>query len=310
MKTNRLVYGAGLLLLATVAWGGMFPVAKSALTHIDAFYLSLLRYGIAMILFVLLLAGREGWRALRLEGRGRRLWLLGTLGFAGFSFLALIGLTQARPEHGAIIMALMPMITVLVNWLGKGLRPAGFTLVCVGLAFFGVVLVVSQGRFDGLWSGDGLANLLLLLAALCWVLYTLGAAGFGDWSPLRYTTLTAVLGVISMLVITALVTALGLSQAPNAGTVLTHAWEIGYLVVFASVVAVLSWNGGIKTLGAVNGVLFINLVPITAFAIGLAQGHRFAQTEFLGAALTISALVANNLYLRSQTRPVVAPAAD
>jgi drug/metabolite transporter (DMT)-like permease len=48
----------------------------------------------------------------------------------------------------------------------------------------------------------------------------------------------------------------------------------------------------------VNGVLFINFVPITAFAIGVAQGHSFSAAEVIGASLVIGALIANNLYLR------------
>ena len=47
-----------------------------------------------------------------------------------------------------------------------------------------------------------------------------------------------------------------------------------------------------------NGVLFINLVPITAFAIGIAQGHRFGAREIAGVALVIGALIVNNVATR------------
>jgi drug/metabolite transporter (DMT)-like permease len=78
--------------------------------------------------------------------------------------------------------------------------------------------------------------------------------------------------------------------------------ELAYLVVIAAVLAVFSWNVGIRAVGPVNGVLFINLVPITAFAIGLAQGHVFGPAELTGAALTITALVVNNLHIRGALR--------
>jgi hypothetical protein len=42
-------------------------------------------------------------------------------------------------------------------------------------------------------------------------------------------------------------------------------------------------------------VLFINLVPITAFAIGVAHGQRFGVSEIAGAILVIGALVASSL---------------
>ena len=68
--------------------------------------------------------------------------------------------------------------------------------------------------------------------------------------------------------------------------------------LIGGVLAVLAWNAGIGVLGSANGVLFINLVPITAFAIGVAQGHRFGAAELSGVLLVIGALVVNNVATR------------
>jgi drug/metabolite transporter (DMT)-like permease len=75
------------------------------------------------------------------------------------------------------------------------------------------------------------------------------------------------------------------------------------------VLAVLCWNAGNKILGATHGVLFINFVPVTVFAIRIAQGHRFAPIEFLGAALVIGALIANNLVTKGPLSRVTPRAA-
>ena len=66
----------------------------------------------------------------------------------------------------------------------------------------------------------------------------------------------------------------------------------------ASVLGVLSWNAGNKLLGVTNGMLFINFVPVTVFAIRIAQGHHFQPIEFVGAALVIGALIANYVVVR------------
>jgi hypothetical protein len=52
-----------------------------------------------------------------------------------------------------------------------------------------------------------------------------------------------------------------------------------------------------------NGVLFINFVPVTVFAIRIAQGHHFQPIEFIGAALVIGALIANNAIIRRTEAP-------
>src|SRR5262249_5772677 len=93
------------VLLATVTaviWGGQFVVGKSALARVDAFPLTTVRYALASLLLLGLLVAVEGWSALRLEGRGKRLFVLGSLGFAGFNLFAYTGLQHARPQSASL----------------------------------------------------------------------------------------------------------------------------------------------------------------------------------------------------------------
>lgn len=304
MNRDMNVMGIGLLVSAAMIWGGMFQVAKFVLVHVDAVTTTAIRYGFGALILLGILALVEGRTALRFEGRTWRLLSYGTVGFAGFNILAYIGLAYSRPEHAAVIMALMPMISVLMNWWRNGHKPSAFTLYSVAVAFLGVFLVVTNGHPEQAFhNGAVVGDLLLLIAATCWVIYTLGASDFKGWSPLRYTTLSCAMGTVSILVITGVLAAIGTIHLPSATVIWGLGWEFCYLVLLGAVVAVLSWNTGIKAVGPVNGVLFINLVPVTAFLIGIAQGHDFGIYEVLGALLVISSLVANNFYMRRQLIP-------
>lgn len=296
MKFSIVLRGAGLLLVAAVAWGGLFPIALATLSSLDPFYMVAIRSGMTSIILLVLLAVVEGPDALGLEGKAARLALLGSLGFAGLGLLVFIGLRHSRPEHGGIIMATQPLIAAVVAWLLKGTRPARSTLTFLGIALGGVVLVITKGHFTGLFdSGTGWGDLLMFFGAVSWVIYTLGAAEFSSWSPLRYTALTSVLAMPTIFGITLAATASGYVAVPTGAAVASVGWQLAYLIGVASVLAVLSWNAGNKMLGATNGVLFINFVPITVFAIRIAQGHRFTPIEFVGAALVIGALIGNNI---------------
>jgi hypothetical protein len=77
--------------------------------------LSTVRYALAALLWLVVLAVLEGPAALRLGGRGWRLFWLGSLGFAGFNLLAYTGLAHARPETASLIVALGPL-SQLVLW--------------------------------------------------------------------------------------------------------------------------------------------------------------------------------------------------
>jgi drug/metabolite transporter (DMT)-like permease len=300
---NRQLTGITLLLIATVTWGAMFPLAKPALAVMDPYWLTLLRYVPAGLVFLLLLAVTEGRNALRLEGRFFLLFALGTLGFAGFNLLAFTGLAHSRPEHAAVIMALMPMLTVLLNWGLRGVRPQGFTLAAITVAFVGVFLVITGGHPQTAFGGGAaLWDLLFLAGGCCWVSYTLGAQLFPAWSPLRYTAITGVLGAVALAGITLTMTWSGTLQMPTVATVVSLRWIFLYLIVLGALIAVLSWNSGIRMLGPVNGVLFFNVVPLTTFTYGVLNGEPLRAVEVAGAALVMAGLVANNLYLRRPQR--------
>ena len=179
--------GVGLLLIAAIAWGGLFPVAMVILPALDPFHMTAIRYGITAIIFVGLLAVAEGPRALKLEGRGLRAALLGTAGFAGLGLLLFVGLQHSRPEHGAIIMATQPLIAAVTAWLLRGVRPARATLAFLGVALLGVLLVVTKGHFTGVSvGGTGFGDLMMFLGAVSWVIYSLGAADFPSVATALY----------------------------------------------------------------------------------------------------------------------------
>jgi drug/metabolite transporter (DMT)-like permease len=103
---------------------------------------------------------------------------------------------------------------------------------------------------------------------------------------------------------TAIATLTGYVSTPSIADVESVGWQLAYIIGIASVLGVLSWNAGNKLVGVTNGVLFINFVPVTVFAIRIAEGHRFQPIEFVGAALVIGALIANNVVGRQVASPV------
>jgi len=58
------------------------------------------------------------------------------------------------------------------------------------------------------------------------------------------------------------------------------------------------WNSGSRMVGAINAMLFINLIPVVTFIVRYLQGHRFELIELFGAMLVIIALLTQNMALR------------
>ena len=102
-------------LVPAFGWGAMFPIADSAIVHVDPFHLTAIRYLLAATGFLALLWVFEGLRALRTDGRGLELFLFGTAGIAGFNLLAFAGLEHTTPEHAALIVATSPLMALLAD---------------------------------------------------------------------------------------------------------------------------------------------------------------------------------------------------
>jgi len=285
----------------------MFPIADSAIQHVDAFHLTAIRYAFATIGFLALLWYFEGRRAMRLEGRGLELFLFGSAGIAGFNLLAFAGLAHTTPEHAALIVATSPLITLLASAALARKAPSRITFLFVILALVGVLMVIGHGDPAAIFSGGiNMGDVFVFLGTSSFVVYTLGARRFTEYSSLRYTALTASLGTITVLVVTEISTLAGWYPAPSLADVAAIWWQLIYVIVIGALAAVLCWNEGVRRLGAPNAALYMNLVPVVAFVIEIFRGYTPDGGELAGAALTVLALIGANLAARRQDtrRPV------
>ena len=299
--------GVILCLLATVSWGSLFPVMTEALHILDPFTFTTLRFGIAAVFFAALLWRREGRQVFSVEGRGLLTWLMGTLGFAGFGLLVFIGQQMAGVEGAliaSVMMATQPMLSLLANWAIRRIPPRPLSFCFILLSCTGVSLVVTKGAIsDAAKSAEHLAAALIIVGgALCWVIYTIGSTFFNGWSPYRYPALTTLFGMISLLAINGILFATRSVAPPDVSQLERVLPYLLYTACIPGFIGVLCWNLGVRIVTPVNGVLFMDVIPVTAFAISACRGVVPVQAQIVGVACTASAIVLNNLYLRSHTR--------
>lgn len=312
MQTNKYLMGILCCLVATISWGAMFPIMTDALRMMDPFTFTAIRYTLAAIAFSALLLFLEGSSAFSLRGeRWGLAWLFGSAGFAGFGFLVFLGqkmMGATGALTASIMMATMPMLGLLVIWGLRKIRPPLFSFCFILLSFCGVVLVITRGDLNAVITAPSnyFASVPLILGALCWVLYTVGATYFPKWSPYKYTTLSTLLGLTTVFVVDIMLVYLGVIPQPTLSAAVDVAPHLIYMALIAGFVGVLCWNVGNKILTPLNGVLFMDVVPVTAFLLSAMNGVVPSETQALGACITATALVMNNLYQRRMQNTAVA----
>ena len=301
-----MLLGSLLCLLAVTAWGFMFPVMANALQFIDPFFFTTIRYGSAPIIFLILLLIAEGRNSLRFEKRTLSLFFYGTVGFAGYGFLVFYGQQLAGPSgaiHAAMIQSLMPLIALLLQWITKtnALKTTHFLYVrCVTRCY---ACHFKRKYSLIIWATSHLStNILMLCGVTCWVIYTNGGARFQSWSPLRYTTLTCLFGSISLVIIVTALTSANIVAVPSLHTIMSVRFELFYMSIVAGVIAVFCWNTGNRYISSINGILFMNLVPVLALIGSIFRGYTVDKIEIAGASLTIIALLCNNVWQRKNDK--------
>lgn len=283
--------GIACLLMATTAWGGLFHTGKLALAHLDPFWFTVTRYAGACLLLGSLLIWQHGIHLQRIRGQELRLFAYGMLGYGMFGIMVFVGLRQSVPSHGAVVMATMPLTTLFLKWGLDSVRPAWWAWAAGFVALAGVSLV------SGIWAGgdtgastfvgDGIA----LIGTLGWILYTRGQQKVPQLQVIEYTAYTAILALPGLLVVAIIATLLGHAQVPSMGDLADVAPVMVFIVVMATVAASLAFNQGVRRLGPTNGILFINVVPVSALIISAFRGDTPSAAELAGTGLVCAGLL-------------------
>lgn len=284
------------MVCVVVVWATQMPLSQEVLRSIDQYSFAILRYFIGCTLFVATLAWREGRPGFDLGGRAGAVVWHGVSGFTVFGIFVFWALYYTTPAHVAVIMSLQPMIIAFWMWARHGRAPSPPVLSCIATAFVGAALMITRGDpAEALAGGSLTGDAMALFGAVGWVVYTLGAARMPTFSPLKYTTLCALAGTVGILIVTAILLPLDLARVPTPAQVMGEFWAIVYIAVVCFYGAILMFTVGVARLGAVNALLIGNATPVLVFAIDVWRGLAPRPVEWLGAAMVVTALIANNL---------------
>ncbi len=201
------------------------------------------------------------------------LCLMGSLGLTGFNALFYIAAQNTTAINLGIIQGIMPAI-ILVGSVIIFKELVNITKV-VGLiiAFFGVLVVVSQGDYERvILLSFNYGDIVMLSACFFYSGFTLGLKNKPVIDPIvlmTYFSLSALIFSIPLLIIEYY---LGLIQVPATST----AWlTILYIAFVPSFLAQIFFIRGVELVGASKAGLFINFLPIFAAILGvLLLGER------------------------------------
>lgn len=263
--------GYAFVILAPLLWAGNFVIGR-ALVGIDPFVLNFARWLVAGVCLMPLMLFQTGNIMRALRERGAALLGLSILGIVGFNTLLYTGLETTGAGLAGVVFGLTPLfINVLsVMWGQKSISRRMW--IGTGIAFTGVVLVLSDRSHSGASGGTGL--IFVFLSSFVFALYTVGLKSLRI--PLRSDVC---LGVTIWLGL-AVMTPFAMNQTDAWHTMLQSQGifpALGYLGVGASVFAFYAWQTGVRIHGPQRAGAFLQLIPIFGVLLGIVLLNEHAS---------------------------------
>ncbi len=287
---NKRLYGMALLIFVNVMWGLSFIFSKTALSEgMPVMTLAFWRYLFTSVCLVPICLKKEG--GIRLHQWAPLAFVTTLLGITVYFFFEYAGLTYTTASAASLILALVPMMTLLFRVVFYRERISSVRWGAVALSLIGAYFVIMT---EGEGSGSLKGNLLMVCGCLCWTGYILSTPRLmAACSSLRVTTWQAVCAVISF-------APFALAEHAQWVSVSPLAWLcIFLLAVICSAVCYLLYNEAIRLVDSLTVSLSININPIAACLGGaLLLGESLTGMQLLGAMLIMLSMVVDTLAVR------------
>ncbi|HET6433423.1 DMT family transporter [Dyella sp.] len=276
--------------VALATWSSAYAAIAYALASFTPGEVALARLAVASLCFAVLLAVR------RVPLPARRDWpqlaLLGVIGLTVYHLCLNYAETRIASGTASILISLVPAATAAVSaiWMHERLSPR--TLIGLGVALLGVVLVVlasgKQVRFEPMAA-------LVLASVLASAIYFVGLKPlFARNSMLGVTAFGFFAGTLG-----ALPFGWQLPQALAAAP-WPHVAALAYLGIAPTFVGYIAWNVAIHRSSASKVSSFIYFSPPIAVLIGwLWLGERPGVLTLVGGMVTVVGVILANTRRRA-----------
>ena len=279
-------------------WGLSFVSSKTILnTGVPPMTMVCIRFVIATVVLNLFL--RRFDPAARL--RAKDVPALAASGFVGvtiYFFFESRGITLTSASHASLIIAVIPVVTLLAEAMFFHTRISWLSGAGVVLSVVGVVFVVQRpGTNPG--SAFSLAgDLFMFGACLSWVLYIILSKNLHRrLSELAITAYQSLFGTLFLIPLALLEMRQWVPVTLSAGL------NLAYLALFCSALSNFLYVYALSRLGPIAVSPFVNLIPVVGVLGGVVLlGEAIGWTQVLGGAVILGGVL-----LVSRQQPALPP---
>jgi drug/metabolite transporter (DMT)-like permease len=248
-----------LLLITVVLWSGNSIVGRLVRDEVPPVTLALLRWvgALALLMPFAVRPLRADLRQLRREWKITA--LLATLGVSCFNALLYSALHYTTASNAMLIQSVQPGVILLLSALLFRERSGAVRIFAVLLSILGAGVVVTRGNGSTVRTLEfNRGELLMLVAVLCWSLYTVLLRLRPQVHQLSFLAATFAIGAISMI-------PFAIAELLSGARLVVKGSSIAavlYVAIFPSLIAYLLYNRAVELFGAPRAGQLVNLMPV------------------------------------------------
>jgi drug/metabolite transporter (DMT)-like permease len=266
LETRAEVAGNAAAVSAAVLFGASVVAVRVAVRDIPPTTLAVFRFGIGAVV-LLGVATLVRPELVRIDLRSLRfIALLGGIVFSVFPLSFNAGLQFAPASRGALMLATMPIWSILLARTIVGERLSTRQVLGVGLSVCGVAIVIGESGLTLEGSGEALlGDSLLLITAFCGALYGVLAkralSRHHSLTLVSYAMLFGTLLLLPVALVEGIIDELGQFD-PSLGALVL------FLAIPGGAIAFGMWTAALAQLSPTQLAVYINLNPIVAAILG------------------------------------------
>lgn len=283
------------LVLATLFWSGNFVVGQAAVASMTPLDLTFWRWTLAALPLLALahFVEKPDWRAVL--RRWPVLLLLSALGMSGYTLLLYSALGYTSAMNASLITAANPALIVVMAIFLLGERTTRLGWLGIGLGLLGVLLVLTRGELQRVFSlSINTGELLMIGAIVVWGSYTIIARRL-DIPAIAATAVQVTMATVTLAPF-ALAMHVRLPETPAEG------WSLAYIAVFPSLGAYLFWNLALKTTPPGTAGNYLNLMVVFTAVITVALGTPLTLVQVAGGIMVVAGVLLTGIKGQAKLR--------
>jgi drug/metabolite transporter (DMT)-like permease len=270
------------LILVAIMWGGTFIATKMASEVFGSFTGASFRYLFALVFMIPMMWLKDRQSFAISKKQFRDFLILGASGIFAYSFFFFNGLRLVSASHGALIVALNPVLVLIMTAVMGREKISGIKIIGIIASLAGTSMVIARGNYADLFSMFTWGDAFMLGCPVSWAFYTYFAKdALKGSSPLQASTWAIIMGLCLIL--------LFVPTEKFPSVIKTEVWvALLYLGVCGSVLGFVWYYEGIQKIGPLKTSAFNNLIPIFAMILSVVLlGETIHGYMIYGSALVI-----------------------